>query len=390
MQRASSKCQRVGGSCCCDAVWTEYWPMNKSSFGIWLLLLMSVVSTLACCTPSALADILDDKLRLWHSQAFLCEDLFPSKYYALYSEGCDDGDMTLFNGLLCLSGEQVGCFAVEASQDGRGRWWRSPRKKGKERSNDEDVSFSPDQALGVISYVIATRNVDKFFSWLEWISNHKSKLSEDQLRQIFKKQINESHVGDLLSKVILREISNLLPERLSYCTDDIDGRCTLRPADCALLLSVSEYLGRTRDICGNYLFFDSLIAAVNKLNQQPLLKLANLKIELPDVFALAGAYFNESNYPLHLAGVQVYIRKTMTRGNVVISEAERKIMERETKNPFFVFLGGDRDKALELLLMECPEGMTDRRQWAWERPDSEKAWEHRMFWDCIFVGNLVR
>src|SRR5262245_37216612 len=105
---------------------------------------------LCITTNVAAADELTDRIGFWKSQGFLCKGTFPSKYDARDPEGCDDGDMTLFNGLLCLSGEQIGCDAVQKSQGGDGRWWRSPRRVGWELGYD--VSFSPDQALGVLGY----------------------------------------------------------------------------------------------------------------------------------------------------------------------------------------------------------------------------------------------
>src|SRR5581483_2635248 len=98
--------------------------------------------------------------KFWLDNVFVCKSNsvdFPSK------EGdkpgsCDDGDMTLFNGLLCLSGQDIGCTAVQKSQGPDGRWWRSPRRINWEAPN-HDVSFSPDQALGVFAYLIATRDL---------------------------------------------------------------------------------------------------------------------------------------------------------------------------------------------------------------------------------------
>ena len=46
------------------------------------------------------------------------------------SFNCDDGDMTMFNGLLCASGEKSGCAAVQSAQDPSGRFYRSPHQKG--------------------------------------------------------------------------------------------------------------------------------------------------------------------------------------------------------------------------------------------------------------------
>src|SRR4051812_26493414 len=74
----------------------------------------------------------------WLAKKFTCKSDagdFPSKG-ADGPDACDDGDMTLFNGLLCLAGVEevdrdgkkqfIGCDAVRKSQGSDGRWWRSP------------------------------------------------------------------------------------------------------------------------------------------------------------------------------------------------------------------------------------------------------------------------
>src|SRR5471030_3007717 len=62
----------------------------------------------------ARADELSDRAAFWREKgsAYFCEVgplKFPSKFSSGDSAHCDDGDMTLFNGLLCASGEQAGC-----------------------------------------------------------------------------------------------------------------------------------------------------------------------------------------------------------------------------------------------------------------------------------------
>ena len=53
---------------------------------------------------------LSEALRWWEPpQAFLCAATtgdFPSKFSSSDPSNCDDGDMTLFNGLLCQAGDQ--------------------------------------------------------------------------------------------------------------------------------------------------------------------------------------------------------------------------------------------------------------------------------------------
>ena len=77
------------------------------------------------------------------------------------------GDMTLFNGLLCLAGENDGCAAVRDSQDhDSGSWWRSPLKVNKPDKSapggNHQPSFNSDQAVGVYAYLTQTGDKDRY------------------------------------------------------------------------------------------------------------------------------------------------------------------------------------------------------------------------------------
>jgi hypothetical protein len=310
--------------------------------------------------------------------------------------------MTLFNGLLCLSAEQIGCDAVKNSQGDDGRWWRSPRRIGweypdcgassppneappnKPPPNQKcDVSFSPDQALGVLSYSLASRDASRFSSWLKWITDHRGKLTATQIKEVAKDEIAKLNWPQWQVDAAAALIANLLPARLTYCTDDFDARCTLRPGDCAIIKQMGGALGNEKDICGDYLLFDQI---------EGIFKSAG--ISMPNALAAAGSYFNDENYPLHLAAVQVFIRQRMGQGNdPLILAARSKLASREPLNPFYAYLNSNGSGALALLLNECPapnSAPTTRTEWAWERPDAQKAWLHSMYWDCIFVRNLLR
>lgn len=80
------------------------------------------VIVLSLFSKGALADELSDRLAFWESKALLCEAKpggvkFPSKPTHEISQPCDDGDMTLFNGLLCAAGDERGCVGVAEAQD---------------------------------------------------------------------------------------------------------------------------------------------------------------------------------------------------------------------------------------------------------------------------------
>jgi hypothetical protein len=104
---------------------------------------------------------------------------FPSKMKSPPSWVCDDGDMTLFNGLLCLSGEDDGCKAVRDSQDrdGDGSWWRSPLKMhhpdtSSPSNPNHQTSFNSDQSLGVYAYLTQTGDRVAFEKRLDRIKNN--------------------------------------------------------------------------------------------------------------------------------------------------------------------------------------------------------------------------
>jgi uncharacterized protein YecT (DUF1311 family) len=123
---------------------------------------------------------------------------------------CEDGDMTMFNGLLCASGDPRGCDAVKRSQGNDGRWWRSPRKVG--LISKDQISFSEDQSFGVFLYIAQTKDSVAFYKWLDWISTHRPCWIKDPIS-------NECAVFGW-------------PR---FCDDNDKGVCALRPLSCVLI-----------------------------------------------------------------------------------------------------------------------------------------------------------
>jgi hypothetical protein len=81
-----------------------------------------------------------------------CKDLdLPDK--------CDDADTVFFSGLLCMSGDPVGCAAVREAQGSNGRWWRSARQKVLRPA--EADSFPESLSEAVIRYQEAYRRLEK-------------------------------------------------------------------------------------------------------------------------------------------------------------------------------------------------------------------------------------
>lgn len=71
--------------------------------------LIKILVLIVLCQFSARgkADELSDRDAFWRTKVFTCTtatgQAFPSKEVVGQPQDCDDGDMTLFNGLLCAS-----------------------------------------------------------------------------------------------------------------------------------------------------------------------------------------------------------------------------------------------------------------------------------------------
>jgi hypothetical protein len=358
---------------------------NIVRFG-WMLVLFIVCSE--GVFSHAIGDELTERAALWRERALLCKSdmrLFPSKS-AVDPNDCDDGDMTLFNGLLCASGEKLGCDGV-AHSFRSGRWWRSPRKIGIVAQNaNQDSSFTPDQALGVLHYVVHTRDTVKFNAWVSWINNNRQRFDPNQLGTVLRRA---NITISPLALAALGFAMAQLPPHPVYCTDDFKLSCTLRHGDCIAISKTEDFLKQKGDVCAGYFSIDKFIENAKSLG-----------VPVPELSSLAASYFNEANFPLHLAAVQIFLfQKSSAEDPVILHEAARHLAEdREPENPFFQYLAGNKSRALELTLKECPTRgkpslpptPSNPQQWSWERPDGEKAWLHSMYWDCIFMANLLQ
>jgi hypothetical protein len=330
--------------------------MNRTFFGMMVLLLIATGTDRGAATP------LSDALSFWEPpQAFLCSatgNPFPSKYAAGDPNKCDDGDMTLFNGLLCAAGDGRGCDAVRRAQGADGRWWRSPRRIGWTYPT-YDVSFSPDQALGVMLYTTSTRDVSGFDRWVQWMKDHRPCIVEVG--------------GSCFKKGWLR-----------YCDDDIpDKRCTFRPGDCTYVKAAGDYLGsKYANVCDDVL--DELTVGA------PFPKSAILSV--PDQ-VLGSATANTPGFPLHLAAVALLLGRKLGINDLKLDAAGQTILSKQNKNPFFQYLAKvSAASVTDQLLLLCPSSTApsgNRSQWAWERDQADMAWKDSMYWDCIFLGKML-
>ena len=266
-------------------------------------------------------------LMAWRSWAPLCEG-HPSK------AECDDGDATLFSGLLCLAGEEGGCAAVKAAQDSAGKFWRSPRRVGRDSSN----SFSRDMALGVLSYLLATRDTAAAQSWIRWVDQNS---------------VCQLNVGGVCQLRTYRT-----------CRDDSDGRCLITPGLWSVMRRVWEYL------------------------ELPLHKEMKTTGEQSLIIEAEQAPLG---YALHLKAAIYFLYQKMGRNFAFEWDLINTISERQPDNLFFQYLHeGSSVRLQETLKNLCPrEAPEFKKQWTWERDTAENAEKDSMGWDCIFLGRLL-
>lgn len=332
-------------------------PMNilfKKCWGIGF-----VISFLSCgVAAQPPIDGLVARMELWRSKALLCDagpqvHKFPTKQTMEPRQPCDDGDMTLFNGLLCAAGNKLGCDGVADAQDPTsGEWFRSPRIRliGNDRGG---ASFSPDMALGVQLYLISTRDTARAQKWFGWL--HELVPCSVQLG----------------TSCLLRGIPR-------FCSPE--QGCTMRPGDAAVLAQTVSFLqkqaalpalpdGRLRGYISS---FSDMAATLNELD----------------------ANVNRAGYSQHLVAVSILALRLAGLTDSKLQSSAAKLATREPGNAFFAYLSeGGSPKVFAQVLDRCPRANTvlvpPLRQWQWEREDADRAWESSAYWDCIFMGHML-
>jgi hypothetical protein len=276
---------------------------------------------------SSHAQPMEKPLASWRSWAPLCQG-YPSK------GNCDDGDATLFSGLLCLAGEEKGCQAVKAAQDTAGKFWRSPRRVGVDTSN----SFSRDMALGVLSYLLATRDTSAAQAWIKWIDQNS---------------VCQLNVGGVCQLRTYR-----------FCRDENDGRCFITPGMWSMMRRVWENLELP------------LHKEMKTIGEQTLVTEAE---QAP------------LGYALHLKAVIFFLYQKIGKNFAFEWDLINTIAERQPDNLFFQYLHeGSSPRLQEALRNLCPrEAPEETKQWTWERDTAENAQRDSMGWDCIFLGRLL-
>lgn len=313
---------------------------------------------------------------LWKSNALWCAIALPepnqSSVYSVCPVGkscfpgegrepaetpaCGDGDMTLFNSLLCFSGVTEGCAAVEASQNNvTGQWYRSPRLRTYPRLRPTN-SFSPDMALGVQLWAALEPESRKtrIQWWLDWIGR------------------NQRCAGLGCESKIPR----LCPD------DDVDGAeaeygCTMRPGDLALLAALVDKFG------------------LKVLDDNLKLNLDRWKSDAVAI-AYTSALTNKPGYSQHLAAVHILILWRLGLQVPELDTAIGHLRSQQPKNAFFAWMAGTpKQEVARLILSKCPKkqlevpAIDQHRDWIWQREDTSDAWQKNMVWDCRFMAAIL-
>lgn len=313
------------------------------------------------------ADSISERYSSWMSVAPKCEWLKKEAKQSLDSkavkskkmaspskEKCDDGDSTLFNGMLCYVDIKEGCEAVEKAQDATGRWHRSARL-----ANDPSLrghtSFSPDMAIGVQLYLLKTNNRSAAIAWVNWLESSVACAVP-------------SPSGCLLKSPFPR-----------FCTDDEKEKgCTMRPGDAAMLAATLRRLNVLPKI-------DTTLGAY----------LAQFESIFPENLVV-DASLNRPGYSRHLVAASILVGglALQKEDHPALTQSSQILAAKEPLNAFFQAISGmNKNDLSDLILDLCPrvdELENPKTEWAWERTDSVMAWKESMIWDCMFVAKLAR
>lgn len=325
-----------------------------------MLLRVLLTILVLVATAPAVASELDDRFAYWNKSAFLCQasdgTLFPSKPTSGDAQPCDDGDMTLFNGLLCAAGDQRGCQGVANAQDPvTGQWHRSPRIRlnGNDRGGS---AFSPDMALGVQLYLVKTGDVIRAKKWLDWLHTHVPCAIE------------------LFGRCLLDGIPR-------FCTDDVvEKGCVMRPGDAAALSATVTFLQRNMD----------LQALPNGRLRGYLGTMSGQGPQLEEI----SSYVNKPGFSQHLVGVSILLYRMLGFTDKKLDEAAERLAKKNPGNAFFSILARrPQHQIISEVLYRCPNPNIPLKpplhQWQWERENEDMAWESSCYWDCIFIRGLA-
>jgi hypothetical protein len=321
-------------------------------------------------TIASSPETLTEDIGFWESQTRYCVATnvspFPGKENPDHPEMCDDQDMTLFNGLLCSVGDGRGCDAVKRAQGPDGRWWRSPRLVGVDRTHGgAAASMSEEQTWGVFLYLLQTKDKGAFQNWIRWIA--------DESRPCWIK------VGD----------SCLLFGLPQWCTDTtVLGACNFLPFECILFEHTATLSDANVEAVSGRIGCDLIMKATNAVFPNYTVQ---AQVQKQAIATSASSY-----YAIHKIGVQIYLLQKLGLVNDDLRDATNRILSHPESdgNAFLSYLKvGPSDEMANIILQECPDPKQTQRafryQWIWERAKSDPTRPNSSYWDCIFAAKLL-
>ena len=240
-------------------------------------------------------------------------------------------DCTFWNGIACSNARndtQFTCNEPWESQSPNGMIWRSPWEAAIQNSTNPDF-FSRDQALAVLSHLTNDANATWYNKWYQFIDGNKG---------------------------------SMCPGKFYDCWFVTPFWCT----------------------------FDTV--ASKKGLKEPSIdwmipKLGEGACNNQNIFIYISCKYNDNGSALHLASLDVYIRRRLKIWDQVLQNAADVLHKRDPMNAFFRWLSeGASDGLADLIVSQVPkDGNHPMHQWSFVREDSSKAWEESMGWDYIFL-----
>lgn len=258
--------------------------------------------------------------------------------------GWRDRDVAIYAGLLCLSGEEVGCDAVAKAQGPNGQWWRSPDLVGSKPK--EGDSFSGDQLNGVIAYLATKRDVSAYRNWMAFLRTQKAGVPTPE---------------------------SSLDFGYRTCTDDKGVTCLLGGPDWYWLNAVGSFLEASDQV------------PMGETDVDRRYGFSPAMIYWQSVTAPAG-------YRLHLTGIQILLARKFGVEAAELNQAAAVLAGRQPANPFYLYLHLGKDqRVLDAAKSKCDVAATQTRfeDWAWQNAEFDETWKTSMLWDCVFMYRLL-
>jgi hypothetical protein len=367
------------------------------------------------------ATTLQEAYSYWEAEKFTCRATpqtpgavavaFPSDLYAPGMKAkvpnrfpCHDGDMTLFNGLLCASGDSRGCSGVKDAQDASGRFFRSPYQAIPGNSDwGGGAEFSPDHALGAELYLVTTKDAEAAKKWIDHLDSinrcgtinpFTGKGCIDFTPPVWtddlvncKSPLAVNFQGWLDPRNPLHTVVRTVSSKIT--------NCSMRPGDIATLYAVVDYFQR------NYGMPE---LPINSRLRGFLSTFADFNKWVRPVNAKA----TKNGYSTHTMAATVFLMQELGQHGFDDFLREKVKDPENSQNAFFLFLanGGKPWNEMEdVILQSCPLPGSDFHKspawldsanpqpvsdtWHWQNTVSDDDWKHADYWDCIFAAHLA-